>query len=75
MRESTGNWITYTPGLSEIRNMGPVKVAEGEYFLLGDHRDNSNDSRIFGLVPMRFIHGRVLGHLTSKRPRTMLPLW
>ena len=51
--------ITYTPGASPLRNHGPVRVPAGRYFLLGDHRDNSNDSRTFGPVPRALIRGEL----------------
>jgi signal peptidase I len=37
----------------------PYKVPTGMVFVLGDHRDNSTDSRVFGDVPMGFVTGKV----------------
>jgi signal peptidase I len=38
---------------------GPLQVQEGHYFVMGDHRNNSSDSRAWGQVPKRYIIGKV----------------
>lgn len=38
---------------------GPYVVKKGYYFVMGDHRNNSSDSRIWGEVPKKYIIGRV----------------
>lgn len=51
--------IALTPGVRSVRNFPEQVVPEGKYFMLGDNRDLSNDSRVYGTVPRENIYGRV----------------
>jgi len=49
-------------------NWGPLVVSDGQYFMLGDNRDNSEDSRYWGFVPRSAIRGRPWFVYYSFRP-------
>jgi signal peptidase I len=38
----------------------PMRVPMDQYFVMGDHRSSSNDSRAWGPVPRRFIYGKAV---------------
>jgi signal peptidase I len=50
-----------TPAGGDLReSYGPVTVPPGQYFMMGDNRDNSEDSRYWGFLPQDYIKGQAL---------------
>ena len=45
-------------GPGPLSTFGPVRVPQGQYLVLGDNRDDSADSRVYGFVPREEIVGR-----------------
>jgi signal peptidase I len=39
---------------------GPVTVPANQYFMMGDNRDNSQDSRYWGFLPAHYVKGKAL---------------
>ncbi len=69
-QESNGG-VTYTifqdPRTSPA-NMSPRRVPQGHLFVMGDCRDNSSDSRVWGTVPHSHVKGKVVGVFWSWEP-------
>ena len=53
--KTAGAAVAYHPSRN---NWGPLVVPEAQYFVLGDNRDNSLDSRYWGFVPDSLLRGR-----------------
>lgn len=43
-----------------LRDFGPEEIPPGEYFMMGDNRNHSSDSRVWGTVPRSYFEGRAL---------------
>jgi len=50
----------HPPGYDVRDTFGPYTVRPGELFMMGDNRDNSNDSRFWGPVSMDLVKGRAM---------------
>jgi signal peptidase I len=48
------------PQYEDLSDFGPLRVDKDKYFVMGDHRISSNDSRVFGAVASHFIYGRAV---------------
>jgi signal peptidase I len=60
--------VMILPGRMARRSLDTLVVPDGMYFMMGDNRDNSADSRYFGFVPRRDIIGRATRVLVSLNP-------
>jgi signal peptidase I len=74
-RESLGGCLHLVLAFPErpaLRTFGPYVVPAGEYFMMGDSRDNSADSRFFGTVKRAAIVGKATVVLLSFDPQRHL---
>ena len=56
-------------------NFGPITVPPGQLFMMGDNRDNSNDSRYWGTLDMDLVKGRAMFLYWSWDGQKSFPRW
>jgi len=67
--------VMLTPSRPSLHSFEPITISEGKYFMMGDNRDNSADSRFFGFVDRGKIVGRAITVVISRDGSIFHPRW
>ncbi len=67
--------VMFLPSRPSLNTFDPVIIPDGQYFMMGDNRDNSADSRFFGFVDRKLIVGRATMVVISREGSFLHPRW
>jgi signal peptidase I len=67
--------VMFSPSRPSLNTFDPVIMPEEQYFMMGDNRDNSADSRFFGFVDRKLIVGRATMVVISREGSFLNPRW
>ena len=67
--------VMFSPSRPSLVSFGPVIIPQGKYFMMGDNRDNSADSRFFGFVDRNLIVGKATTVVISRNESFLHPRW
>jgi signal peptidase I len=67
--------VMFSPSRPSLNTFDPVTIPKGRYFMMGDNRDNSADSRFFGFVDRKLIVGRASMVVISREGSFLHPRW
>ena len=67
--------VMFSPSRPSLNTFEPVTIPKGRYFMMGDNRDNSADSRFFGYVDRKLIVGRATMVVISREGSFLNPRW
>lgn len=74
--DAVDHWVMTHTQPGQRSTFGPITLRQDEYFMMGDNRDESFDSRYFGVVPRQSILGRATYVAMSFNPeRYYIPRW